>query len=84
MEKCMACQQEMTTADGCKCSHVIHKGKKYERIKVGDCDDFFSEADRNTRCDDCGAKTGHYHHLGCDCVCGMQLYSCDCNIGEFI
>jgi len=33
------------------------------------------------RCPDCGAKPGHYHHIGCDMercpVCGTQLIGCE-------
>jgi len=39
-----------------------------------------------TYCDDCVAKQGEYHLLGCDLEpcpkCGEQLISCDCEYGE--
>ena len=40
------------------------------------------------RCHECGARPGHYHHVGCDAercpVCGGQLISCDCDISEYV
>ena len=76
--ECELCGERMLKSDGCKCSHVIYNGKKYERIKYGEGD-----YDVDGRCHDCGAKEGHYHHHGCDCeicpICGEQLISCECD-----
>lgn len=72
----------MLTENGCGYSDVIINGSSYKRIKVGDPGDFFEGYDSETRCGDCGAKLGYFHHLGCDCErcpsCGGQLISCDC------
>jgi hypothetical protein len=81
---CDFCGGNMLLADGCKPS-VINRDdddKAFERIKMGDSDDFYKGSDPDHRCGDCGAKPGHYHHPGCDLercpICGGQLISCDC------
>ena len=62
----------------------FYKGEEYPRIKVGDAGDFYEDGDADTRCTECGAKFGHYHHDGCDCercpVCELQLLSCECEL----
>lgn len=82
MAKCELCGREMLTAVGCGVSQVSIAGKKYKRIKVGDPGDFYEGDSPDSRCGDCWAKVGHYHHWGCDCercpVCGGQLIGCDC------
>jgi len=79
MAICDICKKEMLTADGCKRLPIIHDGKEYEPIKVGDEGDWYEDGER---CRDCGAKAGHYHHPGCDCercpICGGQLITCGC------
>jgi hypothetical protein len=81
---CKECKQDMLVANGCVPSVVVCGGKTYQRIKVGGSGDFFEDAPEGTRCGDCGAKVGYYHHPGCDCercpVCEGQLLSCDCDI----
>lgn len=87
MAKCGYCHQEMLTANGCTVESLLLDGKRYLRIKVGASGDaaekitIASQAD-DYRCCDCGAKWGHYHHLGCDMEtcpkCGGLLLACDC------
>lgn len=78
---CEFCKRDMLLADGCDAGVIVAAGVKYERIKVGSPGDFF-EGETNSRCGDCNAKFGYYHHAGCDCercpVCGGQLITCDC------
>ena len=82
MAKCEACGREMLSANGCKYGRIIFDKKHYDRIKVGDPGDFLEGSDPDSRCGDCGAKTGFFHHWGCDCercpVCRGQLLACDC------
>ena len=84
MAKCNFCEKDMLLADGCVRVPIIHNGKEYEPIKVGDPGDWLFGM--TERCGDCNAKTGHYHHPGCDnerCpVCGGQLLSCGCVDGS--
>lgn len=82
MAKCIACNREMLTANGCEFKWIFANGQKFKRIKVGDPGDFFEGEDRDFRCGDCAAKVGYFHHWGCDCercpACGGQLIDCDC------
>lgn len=81
MAKCEYCNKNMLRAKGCIRVPVVHNGKEYEPVKVGDEGSWLAD-DVNNRCPDCNAAYGHYHHPGCDnerCpICGGQLISCDC------
>ena len=83
MAKCEICGREMLTATGCKRGKVFIKGRYFNRVKVGAPGDFFEGDPPGTRCGDCGAQVGYFHHWGCDCErcpsCGGQLLSCDCD-----
>lgn len=83
---CKYCKGDMLKVDGCIKVDIIRKGKMYEPIKMGDPEDSYFLDDEDTRCGDCGAKMGQYHHVGCDCeicpVCGGQLIGCDCAYDE--
>lgn len=64
--KCKYCHEKMITSDGCTFSKVKINGQIFDRIKVGEnSDDYYFEKP-NSRCGDCGALYGHYHHPGCD------------------
>lgn len=80
---CELCGQNMLTADGCDYDQIVYKGHIYERIKVGDEKDLLYAGMIDIVCHDCGAKEGHYHHIGCDSetcpVCGEQLIGCECD-----
>lgn len=78
---CDYCHGDMLKIPGCVRVSIVHKGKEYEPIKFGAENNLFA-AKPDTRCGDCGALYGHYHHPGCDLercpVCGSQLLSCGC------
>lgn len=81
---CKICNGDMLKVNGCKPSTFIFEGRAYSRVKVGDAGDFHEDDSTDSRCSDCGAKYGYYHHEGCDCercpVCKGQLLSCECEL----
>ena len=81
---CKTCKGDMLHVDGCEPFILIHGCKQYSRVKVGDAGDMYENGNADTRCTDCGARYGHYHHYGCDCencpVCDDQLIFCDCDL----
>lgn len=83
--KCRYCHQEMLTSEGCTFSNVKIDGQLYKRVKVGENSDDYYFNKPGSRCGDCGALYGHYHHPGCDIeispVDGTQLLN---NAPEFL
>ena len=57
-------------------------GMFYEPIKVGDPEDEYNGGNNHTRCSDCGAPIGTYHHFGCHkekCpICFGNILRCGC------
>lgn len=82
MAWCEICGRNMLTADGCGVERIHINGKSYPRIPMGGQGDLAYGQPKGTRCGDCGAAMGAFHHWGCDLercpVCGRQLLSCDC------
>ena len=82
MAMCELCRRDMLTTDGSAISQLHAGGGLYQRVPVGGHGDFYEGGNDQTRCTDCGAHFGAYHHWGCDCercpACGHQLISCDC------
>ena len=71
---CGVCGRNPMKSQGCRIGLVYVNGRPYPRIP------FYGEP--GERCHDCNARSGQFHHWGCDderCpVCGGQLISCDC------
>ena len=82
MAVCKVCKREMLTARSCGVGKVFVGGHRCNRIRFGAVGDLLVGIPDKTRCDDCGAVKGGFHHWGCDVercpVCGRQLLSCDC------
>lgn len=69
----------------CPISHVVLRGKKYEKLKWGDGD--YEDLAKNIgSCGDCNTSVGSYHHVGCDLEecprCKQQFIGCGCAISE--
>lgn len=77
---CKICGGRMLKVDGCTWPGVYCNGKYYKRIRYGEEDIDWGDS----RCHDCGALPGQYHHANCDVercpICGGQLIGCDCDI----
>lgn len=88
MAACRYCGCEMLTAEGCGISKVRIGGRVYPRIRFGGRGDLTEGTGKSSRCFDCNALTGHFHHVGCDAErcpkCGGQLISCSCGNAGFI
>lgn len=76
MVLCQDCGLEMRSAASCTAGTLIIGDERVARERIGTP---IGPADR---CGDCGAKTGGFHHLGCDLercpLCRWQLISCGC------
>jgi len=78
---CSACHQQMKPYCGCKISHIVIDGKKYERIKAGD-ERHAANADTtdDVTCPECNVGMGQYHHWECgveECpVCHDYIQQC--------
>ena len=72
----------MSRVDGCKPFLFNAGGKKYSRIKVGAEGDLYANENIDSRCTNCGAKHGYFHHIDCNCercpICGGKLLTCVC------
>ena len=71
----------------CPISHIVLRGKKYEKKKwegYGKWD--FAKDDDASSCGDCAAPIGSPHHKGCDLEdcprCGQQFIGCGCIMTE--
>lgn len=82
MAVCEFCGKDMLKSNGCKLVPIPHNGKNYRPIKVGDPGDPYAGEKPGTRCGDCNALVGYYHHPGCDMercpICHGQLITCGC------
>lgn len=84
MSKCSGCGREMIDSTGCRFNAIRLKADPKQiikRYKVGEHDGI----EPGSRCGDCGAEYGYFHHPYCDLetcpVCGGQMLGCDCYIG---
>jgi len=75
----------------CPVSHVVLRGKKYEKIKWTDEWEECKESAKgdsiiNNPCGDCNTPQDSYHHVGCDIErcprCKEQFIGCGCAISE--
>lgn len=69
----------------CPISHIVLRGKKYEKKKWGE-GDYKDLAKAIGSCGDCATAVGSYHHVGCDLEdcprCGQQFIGCGCIMSE--
>lgn len=75
----------------CPVSHVILRGKKYEKLKWTEDWEECKEPSKgdsiiDNHCHDCGTLPGSYHHEGCDMQrcprCKEQFIGCGCIMSE--
>ena len=81
--ECEACGEfENLSSDGCTVGELICNGEVYDRVKVGDEADIYTQLTENGRCPWCFARAGFFHHFGCEferCpACGNTMNECDC------
>jgi len=79
---CQDCDLHMKVAEGCVVEQLRGlDGAIYSRIRYG-MDHLAENVKNPTRCHDCAARLGHFHHFGCDweeCpACGGQVIICGC------
>jgi hypothetical protein len=91
---CAACNQQMLDGGSCTLTKVSIDDRLYSRftkdsgeeddcwIAVGGVAPSVVHETRTPLCDDCGIRTGGYHHPDCDMErcpkCGRQQISCGC------
>lgn len=75
----------------CPVSHVMLRGKKYEKLKWTEDWEECKEPSKvdsiiDNPCGDCGTSVGSYHHVGCDMErcprCKEQFIGCGCAVSE--
>ena len=81
--KCAACGDLVNpNSDGCTVGELICDGETYDRVKVGDEADIYTQLTEDGRCPGCFARVGFFHHFGCEferCpACGNAMNECKC------
>lgn len=80
---CAACGDNVNAnSDGCTVGELICNGEVYDRVKVGDEADIYTDLNEDQRCSGCFARIGYFHHFGCGferCpACGNPMSECEC------
>jgi hypothetical protein len=85
MSICQECDREMLSAASCTISELHIDGVALPLLPYGR--DGSALSGPPSRCGDCGAGWGGFHHLGCDLQrcprCRAQLLGCGCPFDEF-
>lgn len=81
--ECVACGELVNlNSDGCTVGELICDGEAYDRVKVGDEADIYTQLTNDGRCPGCFARVGFFHHFGCEferCpACGNAMNECEC------